>query len=353
MRRRAVLISLTTAAIVVLALVWILVLDNSGTKPRASNGCGTAPTTLPGKTEVQSMMVDGIEREYRLHLPTDYDQNTPTSLVLVFHWYTGDAKTMEFASMQSTYSNRQNYIVVYPQSTSFESTEGTITSWNDLACSAGSGPEGPTCTENFSADDWPFPPECGEPRDCVYCTCNDDLAFVGQLLDELEDTLCIDLDRVYATGVSNGAGFVHRLGCDMADRFAAIAPVGETLAKGFNCAPGTSTPISIMHLYGDRDRLIPADGSESTGGFSVVPVDDMIDAWASAESQGCDDSETPYPTSMDGNTGLACEQRANCATGAEVVSCSWEGDHHSSTQIGGVFGTKVIWEFFSKNSKQS
>ena len=51
----------------------------------------------------------------------------------------------------------------------------------------------------------------------------------------------------------------------------------------------------------------------------------MIDAWAGAESQGCDDSETPYPTSMDGKSGLACAQRANCATGAEVISCSWEG----------------------------
>jgi polyhydroxybutyrate depolymerase len=197
-----------------------------------------------------------------------------------------------------------------------------------------------------------FPPECGEPRDCVWCTCNDDLAFVDQLLDELQNTLCIDLDRVYATGVSNGAMFAHRLGCDRADRFAAIAPVAGTLARGFNCAPSTTDAISIMHLYGDRDVIVPADGSESGEGLFFVPVDDMIDAWAGAESQGCDDSETPYATSQDGSSGLACVQRANCATGAEVVSCSFEGDHPSSMQIGGVFGTKVIWEFFSQNSKQ-
>ena len=256
---------------------------------------------------------------------------------------------MERTSGQSAYANRQDYIVVYPQSTSFESTEGTTTSWNDLSCSASSGPEGPTCSENLS---WPFPPECGEPRDCVWCTCYDDLAFVDQLLDQLEETLCIDLDRVYATGVSNGAMFAHRLGYDRADRFAAIAPVAGTLSRGFNCAPGAPNPISIMHLHGDRDKSNPKDGSEGASGHFFVPVDDVMDAWAGAESQGCDDSETPYQTSMDGTMGLACEQRANCATGAEVVSCSWEGDHHSATQIGGVFGTKVIWEFFSKNSKQ-
>ena len=107
-----------------------------------------------------------------------------------------------------------------------------------------------------------------------------------------------------------------------------------------------------MHLHGDSDKIVPVDGSESAEGLFFVPVDDMIDAWAGAESQGCDDSETPYATSQDGSSGLACVQRANCATGAEVVSCSWEGDHPSSMQIGGVFGTKLIWEFLSQNSKQ-
>lgn len=349
MGKRAVMVLLAVAVVIALVVVLVVVLGKRGPNLRASNGCGLAPATEPGKTRTQSLVVDGLEREYRLHLPTDYDQDTPASLVLAFHWYTGDATTMERTSGQSTYANRENYVVVYPQSTSFEGSRKTITSWNDLSCSAGSGPEGPTCSDSMR---WDFPPECGEPRDCVWCTCNDDLAFVDQLLDKLENTLCIDLDQVYATGVSNGGTFVHRLGCDRADRFAAIAPVGGTPARSFNCAPDTSNPVSIIYLHGDRDQMCPADGSEGAAGHFSVPVDDMIDAWAGAESQGCDDSETPYPTSRDGKSGLACVQRTNCATGAEVVSCSWEGDHWSATQIGVQFGTEVIWEFFSKNSKQ-
>ena len=78
----------------------------------------------------------------------------------------------------------------------------------------------------------------------------------------------------------------------------------------------------------------------------------MIDAWASAESQVCDGGEAPYQTSRDGNSGLAFVQRTNCTTSAEVVSCSWEGEHASAKQIGSQFGTKVLWEFFGKNSKQ-
>jgi polyhydroxybutyrate depolymerase len=349
MRKRIVLLTLAAAVIMVLVLVWILVLDKPDTAPRSSRGCGTAPLAVPGETGVLSMLVDGLEREYRLHLPTDYDQDTATSLVLAFHWYGGNAQNMESATWTSHHADKHGYIAIYPESTSFDDATGTHTSWNDLSCSASSGPEGPTCSGSLG---WPYPPECGEAGDCVWCTCHDDLAYVDKLLDELENTLCIDLDRVYATGISNGAMFVHRLGCDMPDRFAAIAPVAGTLAKGFNCSPGTSASVSIMHLHGDRDGLVPADGSEGTDGHFFVPVDDVMDAWASSASQGCDEIETPYPTSMDGERGLECTQRANCATGAEVVSCSWAGDHSSSSGIHVPFGNDVIWEFFSKNSKQ-
>ena len=80
------------------------------------------------------------------------------------------------------------------------------------------------------------------------------------------------------TGVGNGAMLTHRLGCDMADRFAAIAPVTGMPAKGFSCAPGGSSSTSIMQLHGNRDEYYPADGSESEGSWFYVPVDDVIDA---------------------------------------------------------------------------
>jgi polyhydroxybutyrate depolymerase len=349
MKKRTVLISLTAAATVLL-VVGILVLDKADTGLRLSNGCGIMPPTVPGETGVLSMLVGSLEREYRLHLPVDYDQNTPTSLVLVFHGYTGDAQSIEYKSRMSSLADEHGYIVVYPQSTSFVSAEGTFTSWNDLSCNASPGPEGPTCSEDFS---WPFPPECGEPSDCTWCTCHDDLAFVDQLMDELEDTLCIDPDRVYATGFSNGAMFVHRLGCDMADRFAAIVPVAGTLAKGFNCAPDTSTPISIMHIHGSLDFTVPADGTMGGSRLFFTPVEDVMDVWASAASQDCSDAESLYPTSEDGTREWECTQRANCATGSEVVSCSWKGTHKwPMSDDYDPFANNVIWEFFSKNSKQ-
>ena len=352
MKGHAVLVALVGAAVVVLALalVWILVLDKADTGPRLSSGCGTEPPVAPGTSVMLPMTVDGVEREYLLHLPSDYTQDSAASLVLAFHSYGYSAQNQESATWLSRHADKHGYIAVYPQATSFQDPiEGTVTSWNDLSCNASPGPEGPTCASTMRIA---FPPECGQPTECNWCTCNDDLAYVDRLLDELEDTLCIDLDRVYATGEGNGAMFVHRLGCDMADRFAAIAPVAGTPAKGFRCLPSASAPISIMHLHGDQDGSYPADGSESTVGWFYVPVADIIDAWAGAESQDCEDATAAYPTSMDGTMDLECAQRPNCATGAEVVSCTWAGDHHSYVGMTIQFGNDVIWEFFNKNSKQ-
>ena len=35
-----------------------------------------------------------------------------------------------------------------------------------------------------------------------------------------------------------------------------IAPVGGTLARGFNCAPGAATPLAMMNVYGTRDDYV-------------------------------------------------------------------------------------------------
>ncbi len=120
---------------------------------------------------------------------------------------------------------------------------------------------------------------------------------MSALLGELEETLCVDVNMVYATGISNGGMIVQTLGCNMADRFAAIAPVAGTLARGFNCSPSQKT--SIMDICGTKDTTVPPDGSKSSDGYFYVPVRDVLDLWA------CDDP----------------------------------------------FGNNIIWDFFQKNAR--
>jgi poly(3-hydroxybutyrate) depolymerase/CubicO group peptidase (beta-lactamase class C family) len=304
-----------------------------------------------GETAAMTIRVGELEREYRLHLPAGYDRSTPTSLVLDIHGYTGDARSEELVTTgMSKHADEHGYIVVYPQATSFVAGDGTtVTSWNDLACSSSPGPHGPTCSP--TSFKYPAAPECGEPTLCNWCTCHDDLAFIEQLLDRLEETLCIDLDRIYATGMSNGGMFVHRLGCTLPHRFAAIAPVAGTLARGFSCAPSRVTPISIMNIWGSRDDYVAEDGSVSSDGYLYTAATEVMETWASEASQGCDADLSPYQTIADGTRGLRCHQHAGCFTSAEVVNCTWDGAHDWPKDDSNEFGNEIIWEFFSRHRR--
>ncbi|PWB74362.1 MAG: hypothetical protein C3F15_08045 [Holophagae bacterium] len=315
-----------------------------------SAGCGARPPAAPGTSVSTTLRVGELAREYRLHLPTGYDPDSAVPLVLVFHGYTGTAETTENGDTSfSRHADAHGYAVVYPQGTGFDADGKWITSWNDLTCNTSPGPEGSICTPD--ADEYPTPPECGEPRECLWCSCHDDVGFIAALLDELERTLCVDRDRVYATGISNGGMFVHRLGCDLPERFAAIAPVAGTLAKGGGCAPPTSPKISMINIHGTRDRVVPFDGTPADDGFLYTPTAQVIAAWAGKSSQQCDSKDSPYPTLADGMAGFRCVQRAHCATRAEVVDCAWDGGHDWPRNGEDQFSVDVIWEFFEKNRR--
>lgn len=318
---------------------------------RASEGCGQLAPVTPGETGAFSIKVGELDREYRVHLPLGYDPQQPTSLVLDIHGYTGSAADEEINTTRfSPHADANGYVIVFPQGTGFVAPTGDkITSWNDLAGNASTGPAGPVCSE--TAFQYAHPPECGEPRPCVWASCHDDLGFIAALLDELEAKLCVDLDRVYATGMSNGAMFVHRLGCAMPERFAAIAPVSGTLARGFNCAPGPNSPLSLMNIYGTEDRYVDLDNPLSSDGFYYTSAEAVMGKWSDPDSQNCGASPVRYPTSQDGVLDLQCVEYPDCATGVEVVNCTWKGGHDWPKDGDQDFGNEIIWEFFSKHSR--
>lgn len=52
-----------------------------------------------------------------------------------------------------------------------------------------------------------------------------DVRFVADAIDHLVKSNCVDKRRVYVTGFSGGARMSSMLGCRLADRIAAVAPV--------------------------------------------------------------------------------------------------------------------------------
>jgi len=68
---------------------------------------------------------------------------------------------------------------------------------------------------------------------------------VKKILEDIKNNFNVDENRIYATGMSNGARFSYRLACEMSDTFAAIAAVSGVKST-ISCNP--SRPIPILHL---------------------------------------------------------------------------------------------------------
>jgi polyhydroxybutyrate depolymerase len=106
----------------------------------------------------------------------------------------------------------------------------------------------------------------GSPRARV-----DDVAFFRTLLDDIIRRTPVDTTRIFVTGHSNGAGMTFRLGAELSDRVAAIAPVmGQNYRRG--TVPTRALPT--LYLVGDADPLNALAGGESRlpwGKRTVIP----------------------------------------------------------------------------------
>ena len=250
----------------------------------ASGGCNAALITY-GRELHQTIDVNGTTRNYILDVPPAIDPKTPVPLLFDFHGFGHSAQGVWKVSKFKDLAPSKQFITVYPDGL-------------------------PVHLLNRDAPGW----------DIFTVDGNRDLAFTRQLLDRLEQTYCIDRARVYTTGFSNGAFFSNILGCTMADRFAAIAPVSGGRIT-VPCAPTRAVPVMIYH--GRDDTTVP-----------VAQAHRERDAWL--ETDGCQDHHDEV---SDG-----CERHRQCRDSAEVVYCETDGGHHWPPAA-----TQQIWDFFERH----
>lgn len=282
----------------------------------------TSAVAAPGNHEQMLRRVithDGIEREYFVHLPAGAVGALP--VVVAIHGYTSTATGFEAAHSLNPHSDKNGYIVVYPQGSHFlpETTNtdsNRITSWNDLAANLGPRSEGPHCVDDAVA--YPCPPECGSCNRCAWTSCYDDVGFIAKVLDEVESEFTTDPRRYYLLGVSNGGMMALRLGCNLSDRFAAVAPIIAQLAPGYACGPSVSLPM--LHLYGGKDNTVRSDGLPGGDGFTYTTAERTTEVWARAMS--CKKGPGPWEDEYSRTMGLSCSAWSDCQVpGHEVVSC--------------------------------
>ncbi len=297
----------------------------SGDSSDDTKECDSATVVASGTTE-HAIEHDGLTRTFRVHVPPGYAPGNPTPVVLTFHGGGGSGQQIEEnSSRMNEVADRENFIVVYPDGT------GMIRTWNGGGC-------------------------CGAAvRNDV-----DDVGFVEVMLDSLDASLCVDHSRIYASGMSNGGIFSHRLACELSERIAAIAPVAGTMMME-SCTP--SRKVAVMQIHGTEDGHVPWDGGEGCGiaGVPFTSVPQTILDWRTRN--GCSENTTVSFEQGDGR----CESFEACPAGADVVLCSIEGGGHSWP--GGVLrqgvlncpedghqsttfnASEAMWNFFKTQSR--
>jgi polyhydroxybutyrate depolymerase len=87
-----------------------------------------------------------------------------------------------------------------------------------------------------------------------------DVADVTALIRRQVATGCFDPDRISITGVSNGAGFTARMGCELPTTFAAVVPVAAGY-KALDPCPANAR-ASFLDIHGTADTVVPINGKK-------------------------------------------------------------------------------------------
>lgn len=297
---------------------------------RAEKGQDSAPA----RGGLQELQVQG--RKVLVHLPTGYDAARPASLVLAFHGGGGHAEYMaddEKYGLQKK-ADEAGFVVAFPNGYS-KLPGGKFATWNAGGC-------------------------CGDARDKGV----DDVGFARAVVAAIQGRYSIDASRVFATGMSNGGMLSHRLACEAADVFRAVASVAGTDATA-SCMP--SKPISVLHIHAKDDDHVLFNGGAGPGAFrdeskvmAFVSVPETVSRWVQRDHCAAAPQRTLDKSGA--KDGAYCEAYTGCAGGVSVQLCVTDTGGHSwpgaSTVRRGKAGASQaldandqIWRFFEQSSR--
>ncbi len=340
------------AAAAAVAAALLVTACSGGGDDEASGGDSAPITTAAGAATVPSpgcepgralpqadlaetqLEVGGTARRYLVSAPAQEAGGDPLPVVVDFHGLAEGAEVHAEMTQLGPIGVEEGFVTVFPHGT------GSPVRWD---------------TEPDAA-------------------ANPDLAYVGAVLDQVEEERCVDTSRVYATGLSNGAMMSSLVACTMADRVAAVAPIAGLMLPE-PCEP--ARPVPVLTVHGTADPILLFNGGVGGGALdaalgggeapstTVPPADldgpgypEAVRGWA--EVDGC---ETADPRDEDVSATVTL-RTFDCPAGVAVEFYVVEGGGHSwpssefSKSIERIVGpttfdvdaSREAWRFFQQYS---
>jgi polyhydroxybutyrate depolymerase len=215
---------LCAAASLVLSTIVVLLLPNSEASAttvaksvsRSSPGCTKG--IPPSGAQPFSFTANGVAGSYLVQLPSDAAPDKSLPLLFDFHGYGESGSTEASFSGLSSFGRSHGFV--------------TVTPW---------------------VDNQPVPlwlSNVGSPE----------TNWIGALLNHVELTTCVDENRIFVTGYSNGGYMALAVACQFSQQVAAVATVAG-LAVGPHCKP--THHVSLIAFQGTADPLLHYNGTPS------------------------------------------------------------------------------------------
>ncbi|MDO8742568.1 MAG: PHB depolymerase family esterase [bacterium] len=300
--------------------------DSVGLPVKNSQNNGGKPSYPSGSYSRILKTADGLTRSYLIHIPAGYDSKKEYSLVIALHGGFGSGESMEKQTRMSALADKDGFIVVYPDGVA---NSNGVRAWNAGNC-------------------------CGVPAKNNV----DDVGYIRQLMASLESTYGVDVKRVFAMGMSNGAMLANRLACEASDIFTAVSPVSGTPQVAV-CNP--KRPVPILMVHGTSDAVVPFNGGTGTSFVtkdnSFISVTQALSDWSVRNKCLGKEVVTSIPPLT--NDGITIDKIMYSDCAAETVlyringgTHSWPGGTQARAQESvapsqSFDASKTIWTFFN------
>jgi len=240
-----------------------------------SSGCGKSPLSS-GTKNIGS-------RQYVLQVPNNYNSNTRYKLIFGFHWRGGN--------MNNVAPGYYGLRALAGETAIFVAPNGLNAGW---ANSGGS-----------------------------------DTQFVDQIINEINNGLCVDQRQIFATGFSFGGGMSYNIACSRPNVFRAVSVIAGAQISG---CTGGETKIPYLGIHGVADSVL-----------NVGQGRGLRDRYLRVN--GCQSKNTPEPAR--GSSSNYIKTEYSCSAGFPVWWIAHGGDH-----VAGPSGTNWMaqqtWDFWTR-----
>jgi polyhydroxybutyrate depolymerase len=265
-------------------------------------------------------MTQGATRDYLLYVPATYHGDQPVPLVFDFHGFGSSAREQIAYGDFRPFADQDGFVVVALDG---QGTPKHFTLLGGLGGEPGSGEA-------------------------------DDVKVTTDLLDHLEQELCIDPNRVYSAGMSNGGAISSIVACRAPDRFAAV---GAVAAEVYLPACSSARPVAIAAFHGTSDPIVPFNGGtvNCCGNAQIGAAPATMQQFADHDGCATAPEETQLSPMVVRRRWTGCQGGAVEFYVIQGGGHTWPGSAFAVAALGAttkeIDASATLWQFFKAHPR--